>query len=100
MTQGNKRYVAEIEIPEGYISIDCETEIGETNVVKLFLNQTSIDKSNFLINHNSAFMKKLINNIEFEMDSKRIDAFVLLNELLREEFGKSADISITEVEYD
>ena len=100
MSQGNKRYVAEIEIPEGYISIDCETEIGETNIVKLFLNQTSIDNSDFLNKHNSVFMQKLISNIEFEMALESCDTVVLLNGFFREEFGKNADISITEVEYD
>ena len=94
------RHVAEIEIPEGYISIDCETEAGDINVVKLFPNQTSIDKNSSLIKNSTEFMQKLINNIEIELALESYDTVVLLNEFFREEFGKSADISITEVEYD
>ena len=32
MSFNNSRYVAEIDLPEGYISIDCEIEFGGDSI--------------------------------------------------------------------
>jgi len=100
MSFENSRYVAEIEIPEGYISIDCETEIGDMNIIKFYLNQSSIDKTSYLLHYSSEFKQKLLNNIDIELLTKRDDIEILLNELFKEEFSENADIHITDVEYD
>ncbi len=100
MSFENSRYVAEIEIPEGYISIDCEIEYGSENIVKFFLNQTSVDKSSYLLLYSSHFKEKLLNNIDFHLKTKRKDIENFLNELFKDEFGENIDIHVSEVDYD
>lgn len=100
MSFKNSRYVAEIEIPEGYISIDCEIEHGSGNIIKIFLNQASVDKNDYLLKYPSDFKEKLLNNIEFELITRRNDVENFLNELFKDEFGQFADIHISVVDYD
>ena len=100
MSYKNSRYVAEIDIPEGYISIDCEIEHGSRIIVKFFLNQASVDKTSYLSKHPSEFKQKLFNFEDFELFAYSDDISKWLIQFMKEEFGPDADIHITDVDYD
>ena len=100
MSFNNSRYVAEIDLPEGYISIDCEIEFGDENSIKFFLNQSSVDKDIYLLGSSSEFKHQLLNYIDLELLTERMDIENLLNEIMLEEFGANADILIREVDSD
>lgn len=101
MSFENSRYVAEIEIPEGYISIDCETEFGgDVNVLKFYLNQISVDRDNYLLQNPSKFKKELLTNLEFELLTERDEIEKILREIMIKEFGTEANIHISDVDSD
>ena len=100
MSFKNSRYVAEIDLPEGYISIDCEREGGGENAIKFVLNQSSVDKDIYLLESSSEFKYQLLNYIDFELLTERMDIENLLNEIMLEEFGANADILIRGVDSD
>ena len=96
----NKRYVAEIDLHEGYISIECEIEFGAESKINIFLNQSSVDKDAYLRDFSSEFKYKLLNFINIELLTKRMDVENLLNEIMLDEFGADADILIRDVDSD
>lgn len=96
----SERYVAEIEIQDGYLSIDCQAEPGEKRIIKIFLNHSSVDESVFLANNDSVFIRKLLDNAELELITDRKDIESFLKEVLTKEFGENADIEISNVDYD
>ena len=100
MSLKNSRYVAEIDLPEGYISIECEIITGSKNIIKFFLNQNSVDKESYLLLSNSPFKNKLLNYEDIEVVSERMDVENLLNEIMFEEFGEDADILIRDIDSD
>jgi len=96
----NKRYIAEIDLHDGYISIECEIEFGSENKINIFLNQSSVDKDGYLRDFSSEFKYKLLNYIDIELFTERMDVENLLNEIMIEEFGVDADILIRDVDSD
>jgi hypothetical protein len=92
--------VEEIDLPEGYISIDCEIEFGVENGIKFFLNQSSVDKDIYLLGSSSEFKYQLLNFIGLELLTERMDIENLLNEIMIEEFGANADILNRDVDSD
>lgn len=100
MSFKNNRYVAEIDLPEGYISIDCEIEFGVENAIKFFLNQSSVDKDTYLLESYSEFKHRLLNYIDLELLTERMDIENLINEIMLKEFGANADILIRDVDFD
>jgi len=84
MSFENSRYVAEINLPEGYISIDCDIEFGVENAIKFFLNQSSVDNDIYLLESSSEFKYQLLNYIDLELLTERMDIENLLNEIMFE----------------
>ena len=100
MSLENSRYVAEIDLPEGYLSIECEILYGTENSIKIFINQTSIDKDSYLKEFSSEFKNQLLNETDLELRTKRMDIENFLNEVMLEEFGADADILIRDIDSD
>ena len=100
MSLENSRYVAEIDLPEGYLSIECEILYGTENSIKIFINQTSIDKDSYLKEFSSEFKNQLLNETDLELRTKRMDVENFLNEVMLEEFGADADILIRDIDSD
>ena len=101
MTNEVKRYVVEIDIPDGYISIDCDIEYeGTTTIINLFLNQSSLDYEKFIEKYGSDFIKKLLGYEDLTITTERADIEEYLNELLVNEFGIDSDILIRDVDLD
>ncbi len=100
MSFKNSRYVIEIDLPEGYLSIDCEIEYGEENRMTFFLNQSSVNKERYLPENSSELKKQLLDYNDFEFQTERDDIENMLNELMLKEFGADADILIRDVDSD
>ena len=97
MTHKRTRYVAEIEMPEGIITIDCEVTRGDKYLIFLQLNQSTISFSDV---GSSPLIEELVNSngVTIEYGSKDVKGF--LQDLLRNEFKGYSDISLTEVDTD
>ena len=93
------RYVAEIETPDGFISIDCEAIKENPAKIYFFLNNSTIDK-NILDKTNSDFINKLHNNSEIFLitDTENIKNFIM--KALSDSYGNKSDISIREIDMD
>ena len=100
MLNKTMRYVAEIDLPEGYISIDCDIEYNGETVLKFYLNQTSVEKDGYLLEDSSEFKEKLFNNNDLNVPTDRKDIKIYLMEFIRKEFGTEADILIRDVDID
>lgn len=100
MPAKTERYVVEIDVPEGYLSIDCDIEYSDVTVIKIFLNQSSVSKENFTGNKRSRFVEKLMDYEDIEIKTARKDIREYLTELLRNEFGDNPDILIRDIDLD
>ena len=97
MSNKPTRYVAEIDLPDGYISIDCEVTRTDRFIISLHLNRSTISYKDSEL---TPFKEELIknNDVVIEHDSDDVQRF--LNELFKNEFIGSSDISLTEVDTD
>lgn len=100
MKQGNGRYVAEIELSDGYISIDFEIKYGTENHIRFFLNQCSVDESTLILEDSTAFKRKLFEGESSVIITGSRDIENLITGILRKEFGDNVDIVITKVDFD
>ncbi len=97
MKQLISRYTADIEIPDGIISVDCEARNGEKTEVLFLLNRSSLRSSdptsgsfrNLLENHGEIILKTADNNPERFIKDTLVTAY-----------GAQADISVTATEFD
>lgn len=99
------RYIAEIEIPEGFATIDCEVEILDA--------QTKQAKITFILASCSYTNKKTRSNQENLTLRQELDLFLeairvtdrkdieaVIEELLREAYGNRADITVSTIDMD
>ena len=97
MTSKIARYVAEIDLPEGFISIDCEVKLAEKNLISLQLNQITLSYKDSEL---TPFKEELINNKEVTIEYRSSDFLLFLSNLFKKEFQGYTDISIMEVDTD
>ena len=97
MTNKPTRYVAEIELPDGFASIDCEVNSGGKNKVYFHLNQSTLPADS---HKTSVFREELFKNSELYIEVETKDILTFLNDLFKNEFSGYSDISITEVDTD
>ena len=91
------RYVAEIELPGGFISIDCEVTGTDKYIISLQLNQTTLSYKGGEL---TPFKEELINNNEVVIEYSSKDVKGFLTDLFKNEFVGYSDISLTEVDTD
>ena len=91
------RYVAEIEMPDGFISIDCEVTHASKYLISLQLNQSTIS---FTDKGSSPLIEELMNNEEVKIEYGSKDVMGFLQDLLKSEFKGYSDIFLTEVDTD
>ena len=94
---GSTRYVAEIELPSGFISIDCEVTSADKHIISLQLNQTTLSYNEGEL---TPFKEELINNNEVVIEYSSKDVKGFLTDLFKNEFTGYSDISLTEVDTD
>ena len=97
MPEQTTRYVAEIELPEGFISIDCEITGTKKYIISLQLNQTTLS---YETSELTPFKEELINNNEVVIEYDSDDVLEFLYDLFKNEFIGYSDISLTEVDTD
>ena len=95
----SSRYVAEIETPDGIVTIDCEITEENPTKVHFSLNLTTLDES-VLYRSNSQFIKDLHLNNETQVTTTRNDINKLIAEILIDAYGNNSDISIIKIDMD
>lgn len=99
------RYIAEIEIPEGFATIDCEVEVldNQTNQAKITLILASCS---YKIQEIQPAQGQLTLREELDLFSEAIritdgkDFKSVIGDLLREAYGKKADITVSCIDMD
>lgn len=91
------RYVAEIDLPEGFISTDCEVTRTDRFIISLHLNKTTLSYKDSEL---TPFKEELIENNEVVIEYESDDVLGFLNDLFKNEFNGYSDISLTEVDTD
>ncbi len=99
------RYIAEIEITEGFATIDCEIEASgsETEQAQITLilasgsyknEKTKPGKENLTLREELELFQEAIRITD------RKDFEAVIEELLREAYGKKAEITISRIDMD
>lgn len=103
MRKDVNRHIAEIEMPEGFTSIDCEIEyLNESNTtIRFYLNNVNYDVQV----HNSGgeyltFREELELNFELVIKTGRKDIPAYIEEILRDAYGGDADITVRDIDMD
>ncbi len=98
------RYIAEIEIPDGYISIDCEVDLIDQEKPRLqinfYLNSSSLNIQSTEEYEGKPLRKELENELQAVRvtDVKNVREYI--EGILRVEYGEQADIQLSEIEFD
>lgn len=105
MKNNSIRYIAQIEIPEGFATIDCEIEVldNETDQAKITLILASCSYNNEKTKPGQGNLT-LREELDLVLEAIRItdqkDFRAVIEKLLREAYGKKADIAISEIDMD
>jgi hypothetical protein len=99
------RYIAEIEIPEGFAIIDCEIEVSdnETDQAQITLILASCSYKNIKPNPGQENLT-LREELDLFQEAIRLtdqkDFRVVIEELLRKAYGEEADITVSSIDID
>ena len=105
MNHERKRFIAEIEIPEGFATVDCEVEAldPETDQARIILilasssyknKKTHTGKANLTLREELDLLGEAIRITD------RQDVTVVIEELMRGAYGGNADITVSSIEMD
>ena len=97
MPEISKRYVAEIDMPEGIVSIDCDVRGNRIFLITLQLNNSTLSFNDAVL---SPFLEGLVNDKEVVIEYKSSDVRPFIISLLKNEFKGYSDITLTEVDTD
>lgn len=105
MNHEPKRYIADIEIPEGFATIDCEVEVldPQTDQARITLILASCSYKNEEtepVQGNLTLREELDLFLEAIRITDRKDLKGVIEELLREAYGKEADITVSSIDMD
>ena len=98
MQEQTLRYVADIEIPEGIVSIDCEVRNGEKTRILFILNG-----STYKGNENPPagnFRDSLESHGETLVETETDDPATFIRKTLSAAYGSLADITLTDTDID
>jgi hypothetical protein len=99
------RYIAEIEIPEGFATIDCEVEVLDTQTnqsrITLILARCTYKNEKARPEQETLTLRE---ELDLFLESIRVtdrkDLRTVIEELLREAYGNEADISLNRIDMD
>ena len=99
------RYIAEIEIPKGFATIDCEIEVldDETQQTQITLILASCSYKNEKTKpgrENLTLREELDLFLEAIRVTDRKDFKAVIEQLLREAYGEDADITVGSIDMD
>ena len=105
MNDNSIRYIAEIEIPEGFATIDCEIEllVNETYQYQITLILASCSYKNEKTKRgigNLTLREELDLFLEAIRITDRKDFKAVIEELLREAYGQEANITVNSIDMD
>lgn len=92
------RYVADIEIPEGVVSIDCEVRSGDKPEVLFILNSSTCEENEKT--PVGDFRGSLENHGEILVEAETDDPEGFIRETLLAAYGPLADITLTDTDTD
>lgn len=98
MQEQTSRYVADIEIPEGIVSIDCEVRNGDKAEILFILNSSTCE-----INENPPvgdFRGSLESRGEILVEAETDDPEAFIRKTLSAAYGPLADITLTDTDTD
>lgn len=98
MQDQTSRYVADIEVPDGIVSIDCEVRSGEKTEILFILNSSTCEG-----NENPAagdFRGSLESRGEILVEAETDDPESFIRETLLATYGPLADITLTDTDTD
>ena len=98
MQEQTLRYVADIEIPEGIVSIDCEVRNGEKTKILFILNSSTCEGSENPPAGN--FRGSLENRGETLVEAETDDPEAFIRKTLFAAYGPLADITLTDTDTD
>lgn len=105
MNDNSIRYIAEIELPEGFATVGCEIEVlaNETDQAQITLILASCSYKNEKTKpgrENLSLREELDLFQEAIRITDRNDFKAVIEELLREAYGKEADITVSSIDLD
>ncbi len=98
MQEQTLRYVADIEVPEGIVSVDCEVKSGEKTEVLFILNSSTCEG-----NENPPtedFRGSLESRGEILVETETNDPEAFIRKTLSTAYGSLADITLTDTDTD
>lgn len=98
MQKETSRYVADIEIPEGIVSIDCEIRGGDKPEILFILNSSTCEG-----NENPPagdFRGSLESRGEILVEAETDDPEAFIRKTLSAAYGPLADITLTDTDTD
>ncbi len=98
MQEQTLRYVADIEIPDGIVSIDCEVRSGRKTEILFILNNSTHEG-----NENPPegdFRGSLENRGEILVEAETNDPEAFIRKTLFAAYGPLADITLTDTDTD
>lgn len=98
MQEKTLRYVADIEVPDGIVSIDCEVRSGEKTEILFILNNSTYEG-----NKNPAvedFQGSLESRGEILVEAETNDPEAFIRKTLSAAYGPLADITLTDTDTD
>ncbi len=98
MQEQTLRYVADIEVPEGIVSVDCEVKSGEKTEVLFILNSSTCEGNE---NPSSGdFRGSLESRGEILVETETSDPEAFIRKTLSAAYGSLADITLTDTDTD
>lgn len=98
MQEKNLRFVADIEIPEGIVSIDCEVRNGERTEILFILNSSTYERDGNMLAGD--FRGSLENQGEVLVKAQTDNPEAFIRETLSVAYGPLADITLTDTDTD
>lgn len=98
MQDQTSRYVADIEVPDGIVSIDCEVRSGEKTEFLFILNSSTLEE-----NENAAagdFRGPLEGRGEILVKAETDNPEAFIRKTLSAAYGPAADITLTDTDTD
>lgn len=103
MREDVSRYIAEIEMPDGFASIDCEIEYSNKSktTIRFLLNNLNYDvQVHISESKDLTFRKELELNSEVIIKTDKKDIQAYIEEILRDAYGKDTDITVRDIDMD
>lgn len=98
MQEQTLRFVADIEIPEGIVSIDCEARSGEKTQILFILNSSTCERDGD--SSTGDFRGSLESQGEILVEAETDDPEAFIRKTLSVAYGPLADITLTDTDTD